>query len=570
MKHGRKRDQPMKCDVAIIGGGPAGSTVGCLLRKYAPHLKVVILERETFPRDHVGESLLPPSTRILNEMGVWTKLEEHGFPVKLGATLRWGMTPEFFDFSFIPGETYENASRPAPFKGQRGKTAFHVDRSIFDKILLDHAQELGCRVFENSRVTKVETNQDSVTRLEVESGQIGDGQIAAKFYVDATGVSGILRRAFDIPVDSPTALRNIAIYDYWQDAAWAKRDGKDGTHIQVMSIGWGWLWFITIGETRTSVGLVTPAEYFKQTGLTREELYDKAIQEEPHIRSLLQNARRENRLSSDRDWSYIAQRITGENWFLAGDSSGFADPILSAGITLAMVGSRKVAYTILELLKGQQDPNWLKEQYERTQKINIANHIRFADYWYSANGQFTDLKDYCIEIARDSGLKLDANEAFRWLGTGGFSDDTWDPHPAAGTYRISAVKRALTRFSGCEADWEVTKYNCFKLNLEGATTEVVAQYRQGQIRRVTSYRRGDLSLPQEGIYLFVLKALQQENDVKKIVPLIVNQAKPHLVAKESDLFLHVLEILEALLAEGWIVGSVVEKHGFITPPLNEP
>jgi hypothetical protein len=231
-----------------------------------------------------------------------------------------------------------------------------------------------------------------------------------------------------------------------------------------------------------------------------------------------------------------------------------------------MVGSRKVAYTILEVQRGELEPAFLKEEYTRTQKTNIANHIRFADYWYSANGLFTELQEYCTEIARDAGLNLDASEAFRWLGSGGFSDDTWDPHPAAGTYRISAVKRALTRFSGCEADWEISNYNCLKLNLEGATAEVVAQYRQGRIKKVTSYRRGSLSLPQDGMYKFIIEALNKESDVKKVIPHIINAARPFLVAKESDLFLHVLEILEALLAEGWIEGSVVEKYGFVTAP----
>ncbi len=556
----------MKCDVAIVGGGPAGTTVGCLLRKYMPHLKVVILEREMFPREHVGESLLPPSTRIINELGVWDKIEEQGFPVKLGATLRWGKNPEFFDFSFIPGERYEDAKRPASFEGQRAKTAFHVDRSIFDKVLLDHAAEMGCKVFEESRVVNVETDGDRVTELQVESDGIQAGRVVARYYVDASGVSGIVRRAFDIPTEAPSALRNIAIYDYWQDADWAKREGVDGTHIQIMSLGWGWLWFITIGKTRSSVGLVTPAEYFKKTGLSRKEIYDKALREETHIAKLLENARCENLLQADRDWSYISERVVGENWLLAGDSSGFADPILSAGITLAMVGSRKVAYTIMELERGEHDAQWLRAEYARTQKQNIANHIRFADYWYSANGLFTELQEYCTEIARDAGLDLDPNEAFRWLGSGGFSDDTWDPHPAAGTYRISAVKRALTRFSGTSAEWELAKSNCLKLNLEGATTEIVAAYRQGRITRVASYRKGNRTLPQDGIYKFVLAALNEGDDVKRVVPNIVNKAKPFMLCTENELFLHILEVLEAMLAEGWIEGSVVEKYGFLSPP----
>jgi len=311
---------------------------------------------------------------------------------------------------------------------------------------------------------------------------------------------------------------------------------------------------------------VTPAEFYKGTELSRQHIYDRAIREEPLISKLLEGATCENQLQSDRDWSYISERTVGENWYLAGDSSGFADPILSAGITLAMVGSRKVAYTIMELERGELEAAWVKTEYERTQKQNIANHIRFADYWYSANGMFTDLKEYCSEIARDAGLNLDPNEAFRWLGSGGFSDDTWDPHPAAGTYRISAVKRTLSKFSGGSADWEISNFNCLKLNLDGATTEIGASYKQGRIRRSASFRRGTQSLSQEGMYKFVLAALKQESDIRKVVPLIVNSAKPFLVTDEKELFLHILEILEALLAEGWIVGSVNENYGFVTAP----
>src|SRR5690348_4922960 len=106
-------------DVAIIGGGPAGSTAGTILKKYAPELKVAILEREKFPRDHVGESQLPPVCTILNEMGCWDKVEAANFPIKIGATYRWGKSPELWDFEFIPATVFENEPRPAKYEGQR-------------------------------------------------------------------------------------------------------------------------------------------------------------------------------------------------------------------------------------------------------------------------------------------------------------------------------------------------------------------------------------------------------------------------------------------------------------------
>src|ERR1700678_702131 len=111
-------------DVAIVGGGPAGSHVGALLKKYNPALDVVILERENFPRDHIGESLLPLVCEILAETGAWDKVEAANFPVKIGATYRWGKTDDLWQFEFLPGQQLQDIARPSPYAGQRAQTAF--------------------------------------------------------------------------------------------------------------------------------------------------------------------------------------------------------------------------------------------------------------------------------------------------------------------------------------------------------------------------------------------------------------------------------------------------------------
>src|SRR5579862_4998068 len=123
--------------------------------KYAPSLKAVILERDTFPRDHVGESQLPPIMAILDEMGCWHKVEAANFPIKIGATYRWGKTKELWDFEFMPSKYFKEETRPATFTGQRRALAFQVDRAIYDKILLDHAASLGCEVFEATKVLNI-------------------------------------------------------------------------------------------------------------------------------------------------------------------------------------------------------------------------------------------------------------------------------------------------------------------------------------------------------------------------------------------------------------------------------
>ena len=126
----------IECDVAIIGGGPAASTLGSLLMKYDSKLAVHIFEREKFPRDHIGESQLPMIGDVLNEMGCWDKVEAADFPIKIGATFRWGRTAELWDFEFIPLNAFQDEPRPARYVGQRRLTAFQVDRAVYDDILL--------------------------------------------------------------------------------------------------------------------------------------------------------------------------------------------------------------------------------------------------------------------------------------------------------------------------------------------------------------------------------------------------------------------------------------------------
>jgi len=542
----------MECDVAIIGGGPAGATVGSLLKQLAGDLDVAIFESAKFPRDHVGESLLPTACAILDEMGCWGKVEEKGFPIKLGAFYRWGLTPDLLPFAFLQ-EPFEDRTRPGVYQGQRLSTTWQVDRSVFDEVLLKHAEALGCRVFQECAVRSIGTSGDAVSELHVESNAVPGGLVRAKHYVDASGVRGIIRKSFGVGIESPTNLRNIAVWDYWQNADWIDRQGN-GTYIRILSLDWGWLWFITIGETRTSVGLVTSADYYKQSGLSIESLYLKAIREEPNIGPLLANATRENAIQADKDWSYLASRLVGENWFLAGDSCGFADPILSAGITLAMSGARKVAYSIKELESGTLDPVWIRQEYDRTHRANIKSHIRFADYWYRSNKRFTELEEYCSEIAKDSGLTLDPKSAFQWIATGGFTDDYSD-QPTVGTYKLSTVKWIVGAFTGAKPELDFLRYRELRLNLEGATQIQTAVYREGRIKVKESYVRGETSLLIDAFYRHAFLALNAESETPKVIELMRKWIAAKLPSRNRDQALQIaLEVLEAMHAQGWIKG----------------
>ena len=541
----------MEYDVAIIGGGPAGSTTGAMLMKYGPHLKVLILEREVFPRDHIGESLLPPLNLILDEMGVWEKVEAADFPIKIGATYRWGKHPELWDFSFILAEEFRDEPRPAKFSGQRMSTAFQVDRSIYDQILLDHAAEMGCEVRQNTKVARVHTDKRRVTGFELESGEV----ITARHYVDASGNSGILRRAMGVQCDYPSTLRNIAIYDYWQNTGWAVKVGVGGTRIQVLSVGYGWLWFIPLGSTRTSIGLVIPVEYFKSSGRTPEELYKEAMQNEPIVAALTKNAQSEGKLQTTRDWSFLADRQSGTNWFLVGECAGFADPILSAGVLMAHTSARQLAFTILEIDRGELDPNWLKQEFTHRQTQRIRTHIRFGDYWYTANEQLKELKEFTQKLADDIGMEMTPEGAWDWIARGGFIDE--ELTYGAGGFELRAIQIMAGMMNGKEVVSHCATNNVLKLKLDGAAVKDRAVYHEGRVMVSKCYVRAGKVLPMAGPFVPIVRFLEQSSDLFTVL----QKLKAHVREQTPDpgtqdrWFTVGLQILEALVTDGWVACS---------------
>lgn len=554
-------------DVAIIGGGPGGSTTGAMLRRYDKTLKVLILEREKFPREHIGESQLPPIGRVLNEIGAWDKVEAAGFIIKLGATYTWGNTTEPWVFGFVPKEDVRDDPRPARFEGWRTRVAFQVDRAIYDEILLDHAASLGCETREETPVEKVLREGDRVSGLQLASGEI----VKARYYVDASGNAAVLRKGMGVQVHAPTLLQNIAFWDYWE-----KPGLNDGllelaaTRIQIRSVPFGWVWYIALSEDRTSVGLVCPAEYYKNAGKRPEELYQEALRIEKQVSKLLENASSSGTVRRTTDWSYVADRTFGENWFLCGETLGFADPILSAGLTLTQTCARHCAYTILELDRGEHDAAWLKEQYDELQRRRVVQHMRFAEYWYSANGCFSDVKQHCAEIAKHTGLTLTADEAFRWLSNGGIDDEIGQV--AIGGLDLAGIKQIQWRLS--HATEENIRYiidgkNVFKLNLASAKETSVADLKNGRILRIKAWTRQGRTIPVAGAYSLVIDALNRFSDADKIVPFFKNEIVKRYGAAEAEFaYNQTMQCLEIMATNAWVTCSF--KKGKPTLDLTTP
>lgn len=536
----------MKVDVAIIGGGPGGSTTGALLKKYDPGVSVLILERERFPRDHVGESQTPPVSHVLEEMGCWQEVEEAGFPIKIGATYCWGKSQELWDFDFAPPNQCETIRRPGTFEGVRRSLAFQVERARYDEILLRRAAALGCDVRQESRVSRVDVVDGRVTGLEVE----GLGRVTADTYIDASGHAGILRRAAGVEIEVPTNLRNVAVWEYWRNAKWAEEIGVGATRVQVMSVGYGWIWFIPLGPERTSVGLIVPAEHAK--GQSLPELYHKALGEQPRIAELMIDAVSEGKTHTTKDWSFVSKRTCGPNWFLVGESSGFADPILAAGMSLTHASGREAAYTILEERRGG-DPAWLREAYEQRQVRRLKSYIRFADYWYTANAQFTDLKEYTFEIAREAGLTLSPDEAWRWLSQGGFIGEDFAPGQAG--FALPLLKEMGDYLGEGDTSLAVSRTNVFRPNLEGAVEEARAQYQMGRVVSVPCLMRCGKIWPMTGIYKSWFEWLREPIGMQDLIVELKCEAEKRNPRNIGAAVYDLVVALEALVSDGWIDAS---------------
>ncbi len=538
-------------DVAIIGGGPAGSTCGTILRKYNPELRVLIVEKEKFPRDHVGESQLPGVCTVLDEMGAWDKVEAAGFPIKIGASYTWGANNDSWDFDFVPSDQWNDDPRPSKYEGQRRSTAFQVDRAIYDDILLRHAEELGCEVREEVKVAKVLSEGDRITGLELQPG----GTVTAKHYVDASGTVALIRRAMKVEGWEPEELKNIAVWDYWQNADWAVEIGSGATRVQVRSLPYGWMWFIPLGPTRTSIGLITPASYYKETGKTPEELYKCALIDQPQIAELSRNATPEGPIRTAKDWSNVADRLLGENWFMTGESCGFADPILAAGLNIAQSSARDLAYTILELDREEIDRKWLLERYDTRHRANIRQHIRFGQYWYAANSCFSDLKAHCQDIAREAGLKLAPEKAWQWISQGGFINEL-PGHASIGSFSLSLAKHLVGKFdtSGRSVSSKLKDNNIFRLKIDGVTPAWIGHAENGRIKRLPALQRDSVILPQVGPTELVVNALRTGSDLQTIANALNAQiAKLGMTdADANGLLINCVATLDGLIDEGWV------------------
>ena len=343
-----KQSIPKKCTVLVIGGGPAGSSAATHLAKNG--VDVVLLERAQFPRNQVGESLIPHFWKFTDQLGVSKKIQQQGFISKAGGITVWNDKIHQILFSEY------GYTRPG----------LHIERDIFDQLLLEFSADQGALVFNQVVVKKVDlsSSEPAVYYTDTRGTPNQDGTIQCRYVIDASGHSSLLAHQLKTRQTISSAMNFLSLWGYFKNSRYVGVDRQSHASSEVksnapvtfvMSHDDGWLWHIILRE-KTSVGLIVHTD--KLAGMNkvqREAYFQKSCTNIPYLKDLLRDAKFiENSLQYRPDYSYYATQTCHENYYCIGDAAGFVDPIFSHGVQNAFYNAAVATLAIMESLKNSK------------------------------------------------------------------------------------------------------------------------------------------------------------------------------------------------------------------------
>ncbi|HEY2594786.1 MAG TPA: NAD(P)/FAD-dependent oxidoreductase, partial [Chloroflexota bacterium] len=346
-----------------------GSTAATMLARRGH--AVTLFEREQFPREHIGESLLPASMPVLEDLGVMPRVQAEGFVEKYGATMVWGSEDTTWSWYFR--ET-----------NKRFPHSYQVWRPRFDQILLDNARAHGADVREQHTVLEVLFDGQRATGVRYADQHGVELRADARFIVDASGQRAMLGHALGLR-RWDTFFRNAAVFGYFDGAR--RLPEPDQGNILIESYPHGWFWNIPLHTGRMSVGAVVDRDYARER-LRRDNVREfllEQITEAPQTRDLLCSAQLSHGPMVLRDWSYASERITGDGYVLVGDAACFVDPLFSSGVHLALTSGILAAAFVTSALADSTIAEAAGAMYQEHYYRQYGHFRQLAELFYQSN-----------------------------------------------------------------------------------------------------------------------------------------------------------------------------------------
>ncbi|MGH8127127.1 MAG: NAD(P)/FAD-dependent oxidoreductase [Gammaproteobacteria bacterium] len=349
MTEERRTRPAYSCDVAVIGGGPAGAATAALLARKGRD--VVLFEKGHHPRFHIGESLLPQTLPLLQQLGVLEQVHETiGIP-KPGA--------EFCS------DTHPNVQHTYYFCEAWDKDwphSYEVRRSEFDKALFDNATREGVRTFEGMRVGAIEFGGAQNNRMHVKAEDGSEQVWSARQIIDASGRDTLLASRNKLKEKS-RKHNSAALYGHYRNVE--RKPGADEGNITVCWFKHGWLWLIPLRDGTTSVGAVCWPEYMKTRDCPPAEFLQRTLALSPAMSARMQHAELAGEVQATGNFTYSARTASGEGYLLVGDAFAFLDPVFSSGVHLALHSAFKAAEVVNVVLDHPERAPRLTREYER-------------------------------------------------------------------------------------------------------------------------------------------------------------------------------------------------------------
>jgi FADH2 O2-dependent halogenase len=375
-------------DVGIIGGGPAGAAMAGYLAKAG--VSCCVFERELFPRPHVGESLVPSTTRVFRDLDFLDQMEEHKFPHKHGAVWSAGDHLPLYDVEWDGLSSDCEAAIRFDERQQEGvdkNYTYHVDRGKFDMLFLQHAHWLGAEVYEGVQVREVHfgSNGDpALVKFKLGEQEIGT---RVKMVVDCSGRQSLLGKQLGLRIKDPV-FDQFAIHA-WFDGYDRGSDRPDYIWIHFLPITNTWIWQIPITDTVTSIGVVTQKRFFEGKKSKREDFFWNCVGSRPGFHDKLRAAEQVRPFTVEADYSYGMKQICGDRFALVGDAARFVDPIFSSGVSIALSGARFLAPEIIAAVEKNDFRKASFAKFERTMRFGTKNWYEFISVYYRLNVLFT-------------------------------------------------------------------------------------------------------------------------------------------------------------------------------------